>query len=494
VREVPGSVAPCDAGGSAVEAGADLDLDGVLDPAEVDATAYACDVALAKVRLKPAVAEPAGPGCPTGGTAVGAFQDDDGDGAPDAHGFQTTLYVCQPSRPHDGDFVVTSAVDLAALEGVDRVRGSLRIEAPTLAEAVLPALAVVDGDLVVVGNSSLKRLTLGGLRFVGGSLQLQDNPRLDSLAVGDEARAVVRVSRALSVVNNPALPTLEGLAAVSPADSILLRGNSLLVEPGLLGHVLSLQGGLTVEDHPRMTRLPFFTQLTAVHGDVHVVGNPALVSLFGLPHVRTVGGALEVKLNPALIELKGAPELTSVGSLELVGNERLPSTSGLDALTRAGRLYIQGNPALVSVGDWPALAQVDTDLTLKFNPALRRVWHLPALRTLGALAAVGNETLESLEGLGRVTRMGSLGALGNAKLTSLSELGALRELETLNLQGNPTLTELGLPELARVNGDFVVVDNPKLATCRVNLLADRVFKGDEAARHVDTNDDAAACP
>ncbi|WP_439329425.1 DUF7151 family protein, partial [Corallococcus sicarius] len=146
VRELPGAVAPCEQGGSVVEAGADLDLDGVLDAAESNSADYACGVALAHLRLRHFEIEPGGGYCATKGTGVVAFEDSNGDTLPDPGGYTGTLILCEAPRTHDGDFVVTSAVDLIVLEGIDRLRGNLRIEAPTLPEAILPTLSIIDGS------------------------------------------------------------------------------------------------------------------------------------------------------------------------------------------------------------------------------------------------------------------------------------------------------------------------------------------------------------
>ncbi|CAM4237287.1 hypothetical protein G4177_03925 [Corallococcus sp. ZKHCc1 1396] len=493
VRELPSSVAPCDRGGAVVEAGADLDLDGTLDAEELDATAYACDVAPAYVKRVHYAMEPGGMNCPTGGTGVNAFEDADGDGSPDANAFQTTVYVCQASRIHDGDFVVTSAVDLVALQGVGRLRGTLRIEAPTLTEAILPTLPIIDGSLVVQGNSSLRRLFLTSLRFVGGSVELRDNARLDGLGLGDDTRGLLRVAGSLVVENNPALPDLLGLVAVVPAHGISLRANNAIVQPGPLPNVVSLQGSLVIEDHLQLDRTPFI-HLAHVHGNVLIVNNAKLPGPFGLDQLLTVDGELELRDNPVLEVLHPLARLTSVGDLHILGNARLPDTTGFAQLARARRVLIQGNPVMTGAGDMPLLAQVERDFSVKYNAGLQRVHDLPQLRSVSVVSAVGNGHLMSLEAFHTQTRLDTLEVLGNARLTALGDFPALRHLDFLNVQGNEELTDLGLGELARVLTNFVVVDNVKLPTCKATALATRAFQGEPAGLHIDLNDDTATCP
>ncbi|WP_147446878.1 hypothetical protein [Corallococcus sp. CA047B] len=493
VREVPSSVAPCDRGGSVVEAGADLDLDGALDPAEIDATAYACDVAPARVRLVQYQTEPGGMNCPAGGTGVNAFEDATGEGGPTPGGFITTVHVCHASRIHDGDFVVASAVDLVALAGVGRLRGTLRIDAPTLAEAMLPTLSIIDGSLIVQGNSSLRRTALSTLRFIGGNVELRDNARLDTLLLGDDTRAPLRVGGSLTVENNPALPDLLGLVAVVPTDSITLRANNAVEDPGSLPNVLTLQGSLRIQDNLRMDRTPFL-KLAHVHGDVLLENNSALPGPFGLERLETVDGALELNANPQLEELHPLGKLTTVGTLSIVGNSKLANTVGFVNLVRAGRLLIQGNSVMSSAGDMPLLTHVEQDFTVKYNAGLQRVHRLPLLRSTSAVSIIGNDDLVSLEGFGALTRLSVLSSLGNPKLTTLGDFATLREVTFLNIQGNARLTDFNLGELARVTTDFVVVDNPKLPTCKATALATKVFQGDPEVLHIDMNDDTATCP
>ncbi|NBD07438.1 DUF7151 family protein [Corallococcus silvisoli] len=496
MRSIPAFTAPCDGdenGGSAVEAGVDLNGDTALEPSEVEATGYACGIEPSELKARHQT-EPAGSHCARGGTRVDFFQDSNHDGTPDPGGFTSTVYVCHSIRVHDGMFVVTSPVDLVALEGVTHLRGELRISAPTLTDASLPALSVIQGALTVVANSSLRRLSLPALRFVGGDVAVRSNARLDSLTLGTAASAPLWVERSLLVEDNPLLPTLEGLAAVQPRDSITLRANDSLVEPGQLSFVTVLQGSVLFQDNLQVKRTPF-VHLTRVHGDVRITNNSLLTAPFGLEQLTSVDGTLELKNNALLEQLAPLGQLTSVGQLELIGNPRLENTVGLDKLTFAGSIHLQGNTGLLSAGDMPLLQRVDEGFFVRFNAQLQRVHRLPQLRGTGAVTLTVNDALTSLEGFSRVTWLHTLEVLGNKQLATLGDLSALRELRFLNLQGNPALTGFNLGELARVTDDFVVVDNAKLPTCLATALAANVFQGDPLGGvHIFNNDDATPCP
>ncbi|QAT82523.1 putative lipoprotein [Corallococcus coralloides] len=496
LRSLEAFTAPCDgddSGGTALEAGPDLDGDKVLAMSEVEATHTFCGLELTDLKLRHQP-EPAGPNCSRGGTRVDAFQDLDHDGEPDRDGVSAAVYVCQSTRVHDGDFAVTGPVDLVALEGVTHLRGELIISAPTLTDASLPSLAIIEGSLTVRGNASLRRLSMPALRFVGGTAAVLSNARLDALTLGTAPDTMLRVERSLLVEDNPMLPTLEGLAAVQPGDSISLRANNALVDPGLLPYVTELHGSLTIEDHLRLDRSPFY-HLARVHGDVRLSHNAALGGPFGLNHLTQVGGALELQDNPMMETLDPLAQLTSVGALLISGNPRLTDTTGLAQLSSTGRIHIQGNKELLSVGDMPLLLQVTDSFSVKYNEKLQRVHHLPALRSVTTVALVGNTALTSLEGFQRLTRLSNLEVLGNTAMTNLGDLARVREVDFFNLQGNASLTDFGLTELSRVSLAFIVLDHPKLPTCRATALAASVFHGDPlGGLNIDGNDDAAACP
>jgi hypothetical protein len=105
--EAPG--ANCALGGTRIDAGRDDDGDGVLDPDEIERTAYACDGRSGTdgkdgkdgndvlISLTP---EPPGPSCGNGGTRVDSGVDADRDGVLDPAEISSTGYLCDGA---DGD-------------------------------------------------------------------------------------------------------------------------------------------------------------------------------------------------------------------------------------------------------------------------------------------------------------------------------------------------------------------------------------------------------
>ncbi|MBU1241701.1 hypothetical protein KJ612_00715, partial [Myxococcota bacterium] len=97
--------ANCATGGQKIQAGLDLDRDGVLDPGEATQTQYVCQGADGSDGLQSLVTvtvEPAGVHCAGGGILVQGGLDGDGDGILDAGEVTQTQYVCDGADGLDG--------------------------------------------------------------------------------------------------------------------------------------------------------------------------------------------------------------------------------------------------------------------------------------------------------------------------------------------------------------------------------------------------------
>jgi hypothetical protein len=483
----------CPLKGTAVEAGADVDRDGVLDEAELQATLSLCsiDTSLVRARQNP---EPSGVACPLGGTKVEAGQDLNGNDVLDEAEATATAYLCQPTRTYDGSYVVKDAADLAALQGVTRIHGSLIIQGPQLTDVALPGLAVVDGTLTIDSNAELTRVDLGRLRFVGDMLNVLDNPKLAKVALGSSSNERLWVESVLVLARNPALPTLSGLRSVVPRESMVLESNDAL-QTGTLDFVEALTVGLTVRGNPSLQGLPT-PNLQTVGSHVVIANNDALPNLQGLAELRIVGGQVEISDNDALLSLKGLTSLDSVGSsFSVVNNRQMTSTAGLAHLRHTDSFSVIGNPALVSAGDLPQLKTIGTAIILFDNPVLGALVNLPELQTEVALVNInGNPVLTDLSGLRRLQRVERLTVAGTELLTGLSGLASLRNVPQLFLLGNQGMTNLGLEGVVEVSARLNVQDNPKLPRCQVTAFADRVYTGEPDALIVARNDDTATCP
>lgn len=479
-------VFPCGEHGAVVEAGQDQDGNGVLDDAEVRATANLC-VLPSEVRLRQSPA-PAGDACPTPSTQVDVGTDTDADGLFEDEEVMSSMFVCQPLHTLDGNYRVRNAVDLVALEGISRVRGSLYFDAGAATEAVLPDLMMVEGALEIV-DASLERVEMPSLRLVGGPLTVARNPALTTLTLGSGSRAPLRVWGDFSLVSNPLLPTLAGVSAVLPGSSIVLRDNDAL-EGGYFTFASALLGSITLEGNAKLSTLPF-RHLEWVGGSLNIIGNASLSNLSGTVLQKVVGD-LVIEDNQTLTSLSGMPVLTSIGGgLRVRDNANLRSVEGLNDLTQVGTLEFSRNPALEAVGEFPKLARVTSGMLFNANAVLKDLWGLTEVQNSGFLFIGNNPQLSRLMGFDRLLSLKVLTLENNASLTDLSDLVLLQSVEELFVLSNENLLRLDLNALESVTSIFTVTENPRLPTCLAVSLAARVNTG--GAPEIRGNDSSTPC-
>lgn len=167
--ELPGE--HCAAGGAAILTGTDANDNGALDDEEIVAaqTKYVCNGTIGQPgqpgqpgekgdagvgghnALTVLTAEPAGPNCQFGGTKVEAGLDLDDSGTLSADEITNTSYVCDRSSVDSiyfGDLVIASDEDLALLEDIRVVVGSLDVRHAPGGVLTLPTLEVVSGTVL----------------------------------------------------------------------------------------------------------------------------------------------------------------------------------------------------------------------------------------------------------------------------------------------------------------------------------------------------------
>lgn len=478
----------------AMEAGPDLDLDGILDDDEVRATGHVCDPP--GPLLTRHQEEPPGDNCLAGGVAVAFGGDEDRSQVLENIEIQSRRYVCQATATHDGTYEVFDAAGLAALRNISRIRGGLIISLPLTQQVVLPLLESVEGPLEIRDNPKLEQLALTGLRFVRGDLTVSNNPFLTSVSLGPATfprSREVSVDGSLKVDRNARLTSLSGMTAVAPRQGLEITDNATLEGAGIFTFVQSLPGTVSISGNPMLTDLPL-PQVYQI-GSLHIADNPSLPSLVGLRRLRSVLANVSIVRNEMLEDVSALADLQSIGqAFEVWGNSRLANLA-LPLLIRVGSLNVENNANLVTVGPMRSLRDVGSFLHIVGNPRLHQVTELSALQSIrGELVLSNNRSLSNLSGFERLTIASSLSVNESPALLSLMGLRGLRELDSLLVQGNPALSELRLDALAQVRVGFRVSGNAWLPTCRVSKLAAAVHTGLLADRVIGDNDETTLCP
>ncbi|MFP2930430.1 hypothetical protein ACLESO_35575 [Pyxidicoccus sp. 3LG] len=482
----------CEADGTTVKVGPDLDRSRELEDAEVRGEATAC-ININQARLSQRdVSE--GAACPTGGTEVGLGEDTNGNGTLDEAETLARAYSCRATLTYEGDYKVAAPADLEALRAISRLRGNLTVAGKLVTELVLPTLVAVEGELRIDSVESLRRVELEGLRSVGQQVYVASNPELDTLVLGASPEQAVRIGTDLSIIANRKLKSLAGLAALAPQRDFVVGFNETLKDPGPLEHVRDLTGSVAIYMNDELRGFPL-PNLTSVGTSMTFVDNRSLLSLDTLSQLTRVGGNLNISSQLLVVSLAQAlQQLQEVGGvLAIGGNPRLETLGGLPKLRRVGSLSIDSNAVLQHVGPLPTLELVEDEVRIVRNPMLQTIDRFGSLRYAKRVYLAENPLLTEVMGFENLTWLSSLGVVDNGALWSLHGFQRVREVGALTLDENPELTHLNMHELARVTAGFSVTDNPKLPACRVSALADTVYVGPAGQRVIERNDEVTTC-
>jgi len=491
----------CAAGGTRIDAGRDLNGDGILADDEVERTAYACSdpVPDAPPVLTRVDFEPMGPNCSGGGSAVRFGPDTNGSGALDDAEVTGVRYVCETRAvpgftirtKADADLVSAASVvegylNVQITEAIDldlsptAVTGGIYVSSPALTGLGLYCWTI--GDYVrVEGNPHLQRFWMGSAQALGGDVVLQDNPELTSVV----------------------LPNQKGLYGIDPyrypGDLVLARNAKL--ESLALFQPVEVSGNLVIEGNPALKYL-FFDGLTRVGGDLVLADNDAmeeLPNLVGIP-LDTVGGLLDIRDNAKLVRLTFAA-LQTTGGLRLARNASLSFPRFPKLVAVLGSVNIQDNPVLgfsyyppgplqlvtgwfnvernailSSLGEFDNVSEIGETLNVSSNPKLRDLAFERLVRA-GGVTITDNA---SLEGIGPSIPPGD-------PFFHPPSLTRLETVEQLYVTRNAALSQLILPSIQSVSWSLSVQDNPLLPTCQAEAIP-------AAYRYVSGNDDTATCP
>ncbi len=427
----------------------------------------------------------AGGDCLYGGTRVLSGRDLDGDGTLDAEEVEQEALVCSGplvgDRVIDGDLEVLNAFDLTLLDGVTEVTGTLSfpfdvpLTSGSMSTLYLPELRHV-GALTISGTSSLRNVYLPSLRVVDGDLTLVGNMGLSRLTT---FRALEHIGGDLDIRHNGLLMDLGGFAALSD-----VGGDVDIVGNMSLGTI----GG--------------FDALTAVGGDMTLMlARPAVITAF--PALESVSGALfldgTTNVDPAgssPVSPPLFPALTDVvGAVTVGGGVSATGTfDGLHALENAGGVDVAGS-ALTGLDAFDSLAMVDGDVlvhhaallgTLPAFPALTSVSGSLAIYSLDALVEVDgfdaldtvhgslaldgigtNDPASAIRGFGALTHVGGNLAITDGSFRTLDAFDSLHDVVgDLVVSASTELTTLAgaFPELVDAHGEIRIEDNARLHT------------------------------
>ncbi|MFO8074277.1 MAG: DUF1566 domain-containing protein [Armatimonadota bacterium] len=352
-----------------------------------------------------------------------------------------------------GDAVVADAADIAALAGVTRITGDLRIENATIPNVNgLESLLCVDGDLVIHGGdgwdqtgwldglSNLVRVNgLMSLEFLGAaSHEAFPGIGLSSLK---EVMGGVRIE----AVDTASLAGLESLQKVG-GDGLYIMSNDPLQNVDGLSGLESLASRLHIIANPFLQNLNGLSNLTDFNGELWLQNNRSLTDISGLSGIKATTDLL-LERNPSLQSLHGLESIEAVTQfMHIYRMDGLTNLEGLNGLATAATISISHNAGLENLHGLEGLTLVTSSgLSVHGNPKLLDMSGLDNLVTIyGGLVVGANDELVSLNGLQNLKEIlsgePSIGIYDNIHLESIDALFGLEEVKNrILIKNNPRL-------------------------------------------------------
>lgn len=245
-----------------------------------------------------------------------------------------------------------------------------------------------------------------------------------------------------------------------------------------------------------------FQQLKKVAGKLEITACKSLIEINSFQNLETSNSIL-IALNANLLKVSGFNNLETINeSLEIGRLENLKEVIGFDNLkTIGGQLNVSLNNNLEQLPSFNNVVEINNDLNFTSNPKLKLFDGLKKLELIGNDLNVEKiETIRGFDNLKNINRffniiglevkeipsfnnLKSIGAsftINNTSVTSivgfdlLENVGNIFILEDrFQLSNNLELQQtIGFLSLSLVDGNFVVINNPKMLDCSwmCNLL------------------------
>lgn len=214
----------------------------------------------------------------------------------------------------------TIATFVAAFSGCDVLTGDLELEGAAITDlSPLAYLEGIDGNFTVAEVDISQTLSFPNLMEVGGNLTVDDLANVNELTFA----SLTSVGGILDLTDLPQLKNLTGLANLSSVGGIKLDATGVSSLGGLSNLTGSIAGDLTLFNNTMLTDL----------------GN--------------LGGSGTASRGVALASV------TSIGNLQMLGNNALTSLASLGDLTINGDLLLINNTGLTDCAVDPVCTQLN---------------------------------------------------------------------------------------------------------------------------------------
>jgi hypothetical protein len=291
----------------------------------------------------------------------------------------------------------------------------------------------------------------------------------------------------LTIQNNPALASLNGLKKLAATQHLLIYTNNLLTDLTGLEKLTSVGGTTHIRYNAGLVNLKGLDSLTNA-STFHISNNDSLTSLTGLGSLETVSDVLLISSNKSLASLNGLSSLTTVSRILVGENDLLTDLSGLEALTSVTyQMHVSSNKSLTNLNGLTSLNYL-SEAYISDNDLMTDLSGLENVNGVYWLVVGESDGLTSLHGLHNLISATNFIIRGNALLTDLSGLGSLTNVGWLQISDNPALASLsglgtgtstgrigGNERIAALTlGGLVIRGNTQLTSCSIAAVCDFV--------------------
>jgi len=254
-----------------------------------------------------------------------------------------------------GDLIIfdSATVDpinnLTALAGLVSIGRDFYLENTFVTDlSPLSTLLNITRHIRIVNNDNL--LNLDGLENLGMTsardLIIQNNALLsdiDALAL----TAIDSFTRNVSIRDNPALTSLDGLANIETIGNNFTVNNNDALADLTMPLLEYTAGSLNLQGNAILNSLDF-SSLAVIGNNLIIANNDGLVNLDGFPVLIIIGNNLTIQQNDVLVDISSLAFLAAItGSLTIINNNALPSLDGLQNIgIISGNLTITDNDVL----------------------------------------------------------------------------------------------------------------------------------------------------
>ena len=396
---------------------------------------------------------------------------------------------------YQGDLVVASYADMAAITDKDCIAGNLTVKSDSMRDLNgLQQITSVTGNVLIgslsIAETGVPRMVsltgLEGLVHIGGDFTVMYAPVLTNL---NGLSNLTEIDGNLDIAYTPELVSLEGLSGITALPGGWL---SIWDVPGVSDvtaflNLTSVRDGIMLGNMDSLASLEGFRNIAGSTSRINISNCPLLETLAGLNGITAIvpplsevqSSAIRIFNNDALTDLAALSGINgSVGTLVIRENASLSNLAGLEGLTATTDEIQILETKLTSLTGLSNIISIGGGLVVKDNHALENFSGFDSLESIGTIFQVENNDglidftgLENLKSIGESDSPDYLKDFYVSENDTLLNLTGLEHLtfigDTLQIWSNPLLSSiLELESLTHTTYINAFLENPSLDKCQ----------------------------